>query len=166
MAIARAYLLVRQWGGDIETSNGEFRIALPAPPSEPVTEVPEGVSASRGRTILLVDDEAGIRGPLVKFLRQRGYFVLEASSAEAALAVARGQQIDLLLTDVQMPGMTGGELARTLYAADPRLKVLYMSGYTPDEGVRSGALPPGSGFLSKPFTLAALLDRVRGLFEP
>jgi two-component system cell cycle sensor histidine kinase/response regulator CckA len=65
------------------------------------------------------------------------------------------------LTDVMLPGMLGPELARKLYALDSSLKVLYISGYTQDEAVRAGEYPPGARFLAKPFTLGALLGKVR-----
>jgi len=164
MALARAYSLVRQWGGDIAFSSGptgsEYRINLPLRSESRVTP-PEPAPATKTPAILVVDDEAGIRGLVLKFLRREGYRVLEAASAEEALEVSRGQRVNLLLTDVMLPGMQGSELAQKMYDADGRLKVLYISGYTPDERVRQGAYPPGAGFLAKPFTLAALLEKVR-----
>jgi DNA-binding response OmpR family regulator len=108
-----------------------------------------------------VDDEAGIRSPIRKILSREGYAVIEAGSADEALAAASGVKIDLLLTDVMLPGVSGLDLARRLYAAQPGLKVLYMSGYAPDDAVRTGADPPGARFLAKPFTLAVLLATVR-----
>lgn len=167
MALARAYNLVRQWGGDIEFSSrqpqgSEYRVYLPQPESSPVPESQSVPAAESGTpTVLVVDDEAGIRGLVRKILRREGYRVLEAASAEEALGAGRGQRVDLLITDVMLPGMQGSELARKMYQANSRLKVLYISGFTPDESVRSAAFPPGAGFLSKPFTLAALLERVR-----
>jgi CheY-like chemotaxis protein len=98
-----------------------------------------------------------------KILRRENYQVLEASSAEEALqrAAAHKGTIHMLLTDVMLPGMLGPELARKLYALDSSLKVLYISGYTQDETVRAGEQPPGARFLAKPFTLGALLSKVR-----
>ncbi len=86
--------------------------------------------------------------------------MLEAGSAEEALAAAQGQAIDLLITDVMLPGIHGPELARGMQQAAPRLKTLFISGYTGEEHV------PASGhFLAKPFTLAALLEKVREALE-
>ena len=117
----------------------------------------------QGETILVVDDEAGIRGLMRKILKRERYEVVEAASAEEALkaVAALGKPIDLLLTDVMLPGMLGSELAQRMRAAQPSIKVLYISGYTQDEAVRSGDTPPGAKFLAKPFTLGALLGKVR-----
>ncbi|MEO8100266.1 MAG: response regulator [Acidobacteriota bacterium] len=182
VALARANTLVRQWGGDIACSSEpnrgtSFSIYLPyvepgtappapPPPPEPVPEPePEAAPAPEPlrETILVVDDEAGIRGLMRKILRRERYDVLEAASAEDALdqAAAHKGRIHLLLTDVMLPGMLGPELARNMFALDPTLKVLYISGYTQDEAVRAGEYPPGSRFLAKPFTLGALLGKVR-----
>jgi PAS domain S-box-containing protein len=182
LELARAHAVVRQWGGDIACSSEfhrgtTFTIYLPAAPSDaaaapappqPVTvEAPSPEPAPAPlpdrETILVVDDEAGIRGLMRKILRRERYVVLEAASAEEALekAAAHPGRIQLLLTDVMLPGMSGPELARKLYAMDEKLKVLYISGYTADEAVRAGEFPPGARFLAKPFTLGALLSKVR-----
>lgn len=132
--------------------------AEPAPPAPPEPE-PE---PSLG-TILVVEDEPGIRGLVRKILRRERYEVLEAGSGEDALTEAAAQdvKIDLLLTDVMLPGMGGRELAETLAASNPELKVVYVSGFTDDEAVRTGDFPPGSRFLQKPFTLTALVSAVK-----
>lgn len=118
----------------------------------------------------MVDDEAGIRGLMRKILRRERYVVLEAGSGEEALAVALSHAgpIDLLLTDVMMPGLNGPELARRMCDATPALKVLLISGYAPEEILPSAAQPSdaqpqptGFAFLSKPFTLGALVSKVR-----
>ena len=170
LALARAYSLVHEWGGDIafasETGTAgkgsTFTIYLPCIESEgavptPVARpsAPERASGDR-ETILVVDDETGIRELIRKILRRERYRVLEAGSAEEALAAAKGQTIDMLITDVMLPGMNGPELARRMQQAAPRLKALFISGYTGAEKV-----PAGAPFLAKPFTLAALLERVR-----
>jgi len=182
-ALARAYSLVREWGGDIAFSSEPFRgstflIYLPyfqpepagvepekaAPPeiAAPVEIAAPAAAVSLG-TILLVEDEAGIRALVRKILRREGYEVLEAGSGEEALNVAASYQakIDLLLTDVVLPGMGGRQLAESMREWKPSMKVLYVSGYSDDEAVRAGAFPPGSKFLQKPFTLSALVGAVR-----
>jgi two-component system, cell cycle sensor histidine kinase and response regulator CckA len=114
-------------------------------------------------TILLTDDEAGVRLPLRRILEDSGYRVVEAGGGEEALAVAEGLDgpIHLLLTDVVMPGMSGDELARKLEESRPKMKVLFMSGYSPDAIATNGNLLHGSSFLSKPFTASDLVDRVQ-----
>ena len=123
-----------------------MRLAAPAEPPR----------AEEAATILVVEDEAGIRELIRKILLRERYRVLEAGSAEEALAVAQGQSIDLLITDVMLPGIHGPELARRMQQAAPKLKTLFISGYTGEEKV-----PSGARFLAKPFTLGALLERVR-----
>jgi two-component system cell cycle sensor histidine kinase/response regulator CckA len=178
-ALARAYGIVRQWGGDISVSNGPrsatvFRLFLPrlepvpgeaAPEPAIVVETPVPVPepAAALATILVVEDEAGIRALVRKILRRQGYEVLEAANGQDALALCRdqGQRVDLLITDVLMPQMGGRELVERLQTQGHDMKVLYVSGYTDDATMYSGDLPPGTAFLQKPFTLGSLLDKVK-----
>jgi PAS domain S-box-containing protein len=176
-AMARAYAIVREWGGDIAFFSEPFRgstfliylphYAAPAlpepvavPDQEPAVETPVEIVRE---TILLVEDEAGIRALVRKILRRENYHVLEAGGAGEAMAMAASVagRIDLLVTDVMLPAASGRELAEQLRAAKPDLKVLYISGYTDDDAVRTGAIPPGSKFLQKPFTLGALVGKVK-----
>src|SRR5207247_6171286 len=109
-------------------------------------------------TVLLVEDEDVVRRLGRIALAKRGYRVLEAANgAEALLLCEREQRpIEMLITDVVMPGMTGPELARELASRRPQMKVLYVSGYPQRAMAQQRALPPGSAFLDKPFTLDAL----------
>jgi two-component system, cell cycle sensor histidine kinase and response regulator CckA len=189
-AVARAYLNVRQWGGDIAFSSSAahgsaFSMYLPyakppqaepreqpaaheiapapAPEAPPEPQpVPPLIEPSLG-TVLVVEDEPGIRGLVRKILKRERYDVIEAGSGEEALtaASAHGGAIGLLLTDVMLPGMGGRELAEALVATHADLKVVYISGFTDDESVRAGQFPPGSMFLQKPFTLSALVGIVK-----
>jgi two-component system, cell cycle sensor histidine kinase and response regulator CckA len=176
-AISRAYGTIRQWGGDISISNGAaegsvFRIFLQsvaettAKDPEPIELVPEVVAPieeARPETILIVEDEAGIRALVRKILRRQGYEVLEASNGDEALIVCREHPgtLDLLITDVMMPHMGGRELVDKLREQCHEMKVLYVSGYTDDASIYSGNFPPGTAFLQKPFTLGSLLDKVK-----
>jgi CheY-like chemotaxis protein len=135
-------------------------------PAEPlveqVVEPPVPVEPMR-ETILLVEDETGIRALVRKILSRERYRILEAASGEEALSIAQAYEepIHLLLTDVMLPGMGGRYVAEALRSKLPELRVVYISGYTDDETVRAGEFPPGSLFLEKPFTLSALVNKVR-----
>ena len=181
-ALALAYAIVREWGGDIAFFSEPFRgstfqvylphFERPAEIAAPVVEEPVLAPVETGpepepeithETILLVEDEAGIRALVKKILRREKYNVVDAGSFEEATAVASSTagRIDLLITDVMLAGASGRELAERLSDAREDLKVLYISGYTDDNAVRSGAIPPGSLFLQKPFTLGALIGKVK-----
>jgi two-component system, cell cycle sensor histidine kinase and response regulator CckA len=110
--------------------------------------------------ILLVEDEAAIRVMTAMVLRRLGYLVQEASSGEEALrwAQASREKIDLLITDVLMPGINGLELAEVLQSRGAELKVLFLSGRPP--GCR-GVVQPEAGFLQKPFTLDAIAKKIK-----
>jgi two-component system cell cycle sensor histidine kinase/response regulator CckA len=183
-SLGRAYATIRAWGGDIAVSSQGFGYTIYLPQVEPVkppvkstvepaahaelapqlpVEVPVAEPVEQHReTILLVEDEAGIRALVRKILRRERYNVVEAGSAEEALNLAQSHEghVDLLLTDVMLPGMGGRELAEEMRRSVADLKVLYVSGYTEDESVRAGAFPPGSKFLQKPFTLSVLVAKV------
>jgi DNA-binding response OmpR family regulator len=114
---------------------------------------------------LVVEDDSGI-GPLVrKALERSGFTVLEASSGEEALEVARAHEgpIHLLVTDVALPSMSGVELARSLASVRPGVKVLLISGYVGSADAGAAGLASGGGFLQKPFTLDALVGAVKEL---
>jgi len=172
-ALARAYAVVREWGGDLgfesEAQRGSiFTMYLPLaePESEPKTEPTTAAARpadTQRETVLVVDDEAGIRSLIAKILRREHYSVLEAGTATeaSAIAAAHGGAIQLLVTDVMLPDRNGRQLAEKLVQALPKLKVMYISGFTDDESVRAGAFPPGARFLQKPFTLGALIGTVR-----
>ena len=179
-AMSRAYGTVRQWGGDISVTSSldggsVFRVFLPhveapaeaevVPPPAPVAPEPPPVPepAAPLATILVVEDEAGIRALVRKILRRQGYDVLEAANGEDALALCKQHAggIDLLITDVLMPHMGGRELVERLRAQGRDMKVLYVSGYTEDATIYSGELATGTAFLQKPFTLGSLLDKVK-----
>ena len=114
-------------------------------------------------TVLLVEDEESVRELVRLTLVSRGYQVLEAENGESGLRIAESfkEHIDILITDVVMPGIGGRELARKLLLLRPAISVLYLSGYTEDAVVTRGALGPRTAFLQKPFTLQNLAKKVR-----
>jgi len=119
----------------------------------------------RVETILLVDDEETVRRFGSRVLEKHGFDVVAAGSAAEALAHADIRLIDLLLTDVMMPGMNGRELAETLLAQHPSLRVLFMSGYAENVLATSVGLVPGAAFLAKPFKPKALVAKVREVLD-
>jgi CheY-like chemotaxis protein len=137
--------------------------------SVPATARPqEPGQPKRGtETILLVEDDLSVRHLVRDELRKLGYRVLEAKNGVEACLVATQQSslIDLLLTDVVMPGMGGRELAQHLSVIKPDLKILFMSGYIDDVGLRAGHDEGASSFLQKPFTPEALSRAVRELLD-
>ncbi len=124
-------------------------------------------SRPRRETILLVEDEAAVRELAREILASEGYRVLTAGDGAQALILCAGlrEPLDLLLTDMVMPGMGGGDLGRRLTALDPHLPVLYMSGYTDDAILRQGVMREREHFLQKPFTLDALVRKVREVLD-
>ena len=118
-------------------------------------------------TILLVEDEESVRGLAAKVLAGYGYRVIEARDGSEAEQVARreGDYLHLMVTDVVMPGISGLELATRLAAVRPKMKVLFMSGYTDDAIVRRGVLADDAAFLQKPFTGDLLARRVRDVLD-
>ena len=177
--LAAIYKSIREMGGDVlvtsEFDRGTcFSIMLPRgadahPPAaveqtvEPVAPIAMVAETPRAETILVVEDEAGIRGLIRRILSRQNYDVIEASNGRQALEIAQahGGEIDMLLTDVVMQEMGGFDLAHELLKRRPHTKVLFISGYTGLAGFDPSQLPAGSGFLQKPFTLNALLAKVR-----
>jgi CheY-like chemotaxis protein len=125
--------------------------------------VPLAHSAPGSETILLAEDESGVRNLVRAVLQEAGYTVLEADRGSAALqrSLEHGAEIDLLLTDLIMPDISGADLAQQLLAQRPKLRVLFMSGHPGDVAVRSGVLAEGTPYLPKPFSPSDLARKVR-----
>jgi CheY-like chemotaxis protein len=120
-----------------------------------------------GEHILIVEDEPAVRYMTTRALKEHGYTVLEASDGPEALKLVEQANgaLDLIITDVIIPGLDGAELARRAASVKPDLPILFMSGYTDDDIVRRGLLERDKPFLQKPFTPDALVRRVAELLE-
>ncbi len=164
LGLATVLGIVNQSGGAIsvysELNVGTtFKVYLPLVEGAASVVEPARAPAAQGRgeTILMVEDDSRIRMLAASVLREHGYTVREAASAEAALADAALSSVDLLLTDIVLGGMNGRDLADKLLAAHPHVRVLYMSGYTENAVTQQGILDPGLNFLAKPFRPEELL---------
>ena len=175
LGLATVYGIVKQSAGSIwaysEPGRGStFKIYLPrvdktareAEPAKARSELAKG-----SETILVVEDEEGVRSLVCETLASHGYKVLEARGADQALTIFEqyAEPIHLLLTDVVMPQVGGKELAKRLSTVHPEAKVLYMSGYTDNAIVRHGVLEGGTPFLQKPFVPRTLVQKVREVLD-
>jgi len=174
LGLATVYGIIKQTGGDIwvysEPGRGTtFKLYFPRV-SEPVSDSLEAETEysrkAGSETILVVEDERAVRDLTVRILKQLGYQVLTASSGAEALELSHAHpgHIDLLLTDVVMPNMSGRQLADALLLLRPQTKVLFLSGYTENTVVHHGVLEPGVDFLPKPFSRENLARKLREMF--
>ena len=143
-----------------------FHVLLPAVDEAPTVESVQGEARGGTETVLLVEDEEMLRRLARRVLSQHGYTVLEAGDGDEALTVAEatGSPIDLVLTDVVMPNLSGPELGERISALQPLAKVVYMSGYMDAHGA-SSAIARGAEFIAKPFTPSALIAKIRGVLD-
>lgn len=174
LGLATVYGVIARCGGHVfvysEPGVGTtFKIYLPRSTKRPTAAPPEAprVTASQGETILVVEDHDPLRQVVVRSLSQYGYRVLAAPRPGQALALAAAHpgRIDLLLTDVVMPEMSGKALATALLEGRPELEVVYMSGYTGNTIVHHGIPDAGVHFLPKPFTPSVLLAKIREVLD-
>ena len=175
LGLAVVHGILEQDGGDIEVESAPgagttFKIYLPrvdeSLPSAGGVEVPEA-SLSGLETVLVVEDEPIVRLSIRDTLQLKGYCVLEATDAQAALTFCRQHRgpIHLLITDVIMPGMNGQTLADHLVSLRTDMRVLFISGHLGDAVARHGVLPPSAAFLQKPFTPDTLTRKVREILD-
>jgi two-component system, cell cycle sensor histidine kinase and response regulator CckA len=175
LGLATVYGIVKQSGGHIRVCSelgggSKFRLYFPKS-GEAGNETAEAdddrIDQSSGdETILLVEDEHGVRQMVREMLRRRGYRILEAADAVSAerIFAEHSSRIHLLLSDVVMPNQSGRELAERLRAKDPHLRILFMSGYT-DDAILHHRIESGTAFLQKPFTPDALAGKVRRVLD-
>jgi len=177
LGLAIVYGVVKQLGGwtHVDSKPGlgtTFEIYLPPAEDAKAPAMPERIldlaTAPKGsETILLVEDEVGIRELASDFLQRRGYMVLTAVDGNEALRIAEGHEdlIHLLVTDIVMPNVGGKELSQRLRQVRPQIKVLFMSGYPDHPALASADLGMQSTVLQKPFSLDTLAHKVRGLLD-
>jgi CheY-like chemotaxis protein len=178
LGLSMIYGFVKQSGGHVKIYSEEghgttIKIYLPRLLSEAVTEGeekgrPSAIESSvRRETVLVVEDDDDVRMYTVECLQELGYQVLEAHDGPSALRLMQlhGQPVDLLFTDVVMPGMSGSELVAEARKLQPHLRVLYTSGYTRNAVVHNGRLDHGVEMIVKPFTFEALAQKVRDAID-
>jgi len=175
LGLSMIYGAVKQSGGSIEAYSEvgigtTIKIYLPRAEGEAVKRVKDDrptVLPGGRETVLIVEDEDSVRNLGVRILGDLGYRVMQARNGAEAIALAQGygDRIDLLLTDVVMPGMNGSELATQLVLHHPEMQVLFTSGYTDDAIVRHGVLDEGVSFVGKPYSPSALAKKVRKVLD-
>src|SRR5687767_1498321 len=174
LGLSTVYGIVKQSGGHVtlESESGRgtvVTVSLPRVGSAAEKQAAPSPEAGNtgSETILLVEDEDGVRRLAREALERQGYRLLTAASADDALELVRteGEHIDLVLTDVVMPGKSGAELVELLTKERPELRVLYMSGYTDDAILRHGVLEAGVNFIQKPFAPSDLARKVRDVLD-
>jgi CheY-like chemotaxis protein len=175
LGLATAFGIARESGGAIavESALGKgatFRLWLPVAvdeASEATATNHVAITARGTETLLLVDDEEGVRVPLAEFLRVHGFTVLEARNGMDAMEHAKSfsGDIHVLVTDVVMPRMGGKPLADALVSLRPKMRVLYLTGYSESTIIRRGHLESGAALLQKPFPPEVLVNRIHELME-
>jgi two-component system, cell cycle sensor histidine kinase and response regulator CckA len=168
MGLATVYGIVQQCSGQVSARSSaekgtEFVVYLPrtvenagVDPAMETMPSPAGL-----QTILIVEDEPSLRALLADYVRERGYRVLEADSATEAIAVVCNEKLNLLVTDIVMPGGSGQDLASTMSLSHPGLGIIFMSGYADNVALQEAASQPGVFFVPKPFTLKHMLEKIR-----
>ncbi|HEU4681801.1 MAG TPA: ATP-binding protein [Gemmatimonadales bacterium] len=172
LGLSIVYGIVKQIGGGVRVSSEPeegttVKVFLPRAERDEAVAEDQGSSLRGDETVLVVEDEDGVRELLWKILTGHGHTVLEARHGKDALAVAAGygHPIHLLVSDVVMPEMSAGDLVDQLVVQRPDLKVLFISGYTSDEIMRRGVGGAGTPFIQKPFTAENLMRKVRGVLD-
>jgi len=175
LGLATVYGVVKQSGGDVQVHSAPAQgssftvllpaVAFPAASPEPAaaeSQLLEAAAPPSSASLLIVEDDSGVRAFTTQVLRDAGWTVFEAGNPADAFAIAarESQPLDLLLTDVVLPGINGTDLAARLRTLRPELLVLFMSGYSPEEVIASATLPMAGQLLRKPFLPATLREHV------
>ncbi len=176
LGLSSAYGIVREADGEISVQSQlgkgtsfslHFPLERDVRPNRTELARPSGILRRGHECVLLVEDEPDVRELATEALEMNGYSVHAAASADEAidLIILYDVPVNLLLTDVIMPGLSGGELAQRVTACRPGARVLYMSGYNDDAIVKHGVSDSNAAFIQKPFTIDGLLQRVRGVLD-
>jgi signal transduction histidine kinase/CheY-like chemotaxis protein len=175
LGMSTAYGIIKQHGGDIWAfskpgTGSTIRVYLPAAdeiPAEPAHPPQKGADPTGTESVLLVEDDQQVRSLAAGLLERYGYRVLAAESGHAALSLLEGHTgpLDLLLTDVVMPGMNGRQLYEAVSGIYPQVRVIYMSGYTDDVIADHGILDTGVHFIEKPFSVKTLAAKIREVLD-
>jgi two-component system cell cycle sensor histidine kinase/response regulator CckA len=175
LGLAMVYGSVKQSDGFIRTESrpgrgATFDLLFPAAPGEAVRQTApaeRAAAAPSEETILVVEDEPYVRAMMCSVLREAGHVVLQAADSSEALRVAaeHPSPLHLVISDVIMPGMSGPRMVEQLIVIRPEIKVLYVSGYADDAVVQRGVLTADAAFLQKPFSMAALKDKIREILR-
>jgi CheY-like chemotaxis protein/anti-sigma regulatory factor (Ser/Thr protein kinase) len=175
LGLSTVFGIVKQTAGTVVVRSApgegsEFTVWLPAVDADSASAI--GAIPRRGprrgtETVLVVEDQGSLRSVIRESIEACGYTVIDAMDASEAMqrAEAHDGEIHLLLTDVVMPKTSGRELAERLVAQRPKLRVLFMSGYADDVGLRDGVLEGAIDFLAKPFTPMELAERIRAVLD-
>ena len=176
LGLSMLYGFVKQSGGHVRiySEPGQattFKLYLPRhrgslEAADATTQTKKTLGADTGETVLVVEDEPAVRVLVLETLRELGYTALEAADGPAGLRVLQSDvQIDLLVTDVGLPGLNGRQLADAARELRPELKVLFVTGYAHNAAIGNGLLDPGMEMITKPFALDALADKVRAMLD-
>jgi PAS domain S-box-containing protein len=172
LGLSTVYGIVQQSGGDISVRSqpgrgASFTLYFPRSSEDAVSAEDESTSAFRrgSGSILLVEDEPSLRSVVAGYLREHGYQVYEAEEADEAWRISQEHHIDLLLTDIVMPGTSGPALAASLAPTNALRRVIFMSGYAEHAALQEAIQQPNALFLQKPFRLKTLLAKIHEAFD-
>ncbi|TBR28330.1 MAG: response regulator, partial [Reyranella sp.] len=175
LGLSMIYGFARQSEGHVEIESEPGRgtivhLCLPRfegeASDEAAPDATRAVPAETGETVLVIEDEPVVRGLVVEVLADLGYRAIEAADGPQGLEIVQSpQRIDLLITDVGLPGLNGRQVADAARALRPDLRVLFMTGYAENAVLAAGSLEPGMTLITKPFTMEAVATRVREIIE-